>query len=717
MINESNTIYEVRYDYDLNGETITIPERCVLKFEGGKFNNGIIIGNNTIIYNLFNGTAITDGTFAYKDYLPDNEDVTTENGMIKFKDRDVNNDNFNITGHKIVRKEIDEKGRNTIRNQIKNADINTIFDIQYDFNSLADNDNRMFIGPKILNFKGGKLHGGELSLGQDYSRPIYLTGLYEYGLEEDDLIIGRYSQWQDNIEGKPLILNLCNLKGVFKKYTLVPDGVTDNYDNFINLINHTWIQAALQRRKVIFIFDGYNKDTWQKAVNGINKNNQDAVYLFRKPIIINGYNTYRDVEFIIRADIKFNFSDYDITLSKEDITSSDNKLPIPNYNFSIQRINNIKIIGIPYTNNAGFNTKPIIDMGQDTIKGDYYEGIEDNAGNGYYSSYNNSVSIYGSENVVIENILVQNSIGGISVYANNTKVENCIVNNTIGDNGITVNGNNNADNTSSCIINNCKVDHCTDLGISVGGIKSSIISNCYITACGNNNFIADGQINPNFGVNGSFNTGGGISIENALGGDLQDNRVTIINCRIYNCYNYGIGIDHYCSNINVIGCEINHIMNTYKAGFEDEINEKFLYKAINIRKNGAAICFTSNNEDSLFCNVIGCLIKDVQYLSNNLAICNFYGCKISNINGNTEYEMPITPYRPQLINCFIDEGTDIKNGLNKIDYNSEYLKIISGITVNRPSNPQIGFQYFDTTLNKPIWWTGTKWVDSAGSDV
>lgn len=37
MINEPNTIYEVRYDFDLNGATITIPDKCVLKFEGGKY--------------------------------------------------------------------------------------------------------------------------------------------------------------------------------------------------------------------------------------------------------------------------------------------------------------------------------------------------------------------------------------------------------------------------------------------------------------------------------------------------------------------------------------------------------------------------------------------------------------------------------------------------------------------------------------------------------
>lgn len=54
MINEPNTIYEIRYDFDLNGGEITIPEGCVLDFQGGSFSNGAIVGNNTsIVASLF----------------------------------------------------------------------------------------------------------------------------------------------------------------------------------------------------------------------------------------------------------------------------------------------------------------------------------------------------------------------------------------------------------------------------------------------------------------------------------------------------------------------------------------------------------------------------------------------------------------------------------------------------------------------------------------
>lgn len=28
-----------------------------------------------------------------------------------------------------------------------------------------------------------------------------------------------------------------------------------------------------------------------------------------------------------------------------------------------------------------------------------------------------------------------------------------------------------------------------------------------------------------------------------------------------------------------------------------------------------------------------------------------------------------------------------------------------------------GYQFFDTTINRPIWWTGVKWVYSDGTDA
>lgn len=40
-----------------------------------------------------------------------------------------------------------------------------------------------------------------------------------------------------------------------------------------------------------------------------------------------------------------------------------------------------------------------------------------------------------------------------------------------------------------------------------------------------------------------------------------------------------------------------------------------------------------------------------------------------------------------------------------------------GASSSRPSNVREGFFYFDTTLKKPIWWTGSAWVDATGATV
>lgn len=66
---------------------------------------------------------------------------------------------------------------------------------------------------------------------------------------------------------------------------------------------------------------------------------------------------------------------------------------------------------------------------------------------------------------------------------------------------------------------------------------------------------------------------------------------------------------------------------------------------------------------------------------------------------------------------------DNQRCLLKYGYNNKWnyvSTLLSGTTSKRPSadlNMPVGLQYFDTTLVKPIYWTGTAWVDSAGTTV
>lgn len=72
MVDKSHTIYMVQYDYDLNGQTVTLKEGCTLDFRGGSISNGTIVCNGTDIKGMNTlmiedspyGNATYSGTFA-----------------------------------------------------------------------------------------------------------------------------------------------------------------------------------------------------------------------------------------------------------------------------------------------------------------------------------------------------------------------------------------------------------------------------------------------------------------------------------------------------------------------------------------------------------------------------------------------------------------------------------------------------------------------------
>lgn len=70
----------------------------------------------------------------------------------------------------------------------------------------------------------------------------------------------------------------------------------------------------------------------------------------------------------------------------------------------------------------------------------------------------------------------------------------------------------------------------------------------------------------------------------------------------------------------------------------------------------------------------------------------------------------------------IGNGTIIGNKTKVINLNVDRIVLSgtwfdSGTTSNRPTNVLVGFQYFDTTINKPIYWDGSKWIDATGATV
>nr|DAG11957.1 MAG TPA: distal tail protein [Bacteriophage sp.] len=61
-----------------------------------------------------------------------------------------------------------------------------------------------------------------------------------------------------------------------------------------------------------------------------------------------------------------------------------------------------------------------------------------------------------------------------------------------------------------------------------------------------------------------------------------------------------------------------------------------------------------------------------------------------------------------------DYITPIEDIMNQAE---AIVHLSTGDTVSRPTGISAGYQYFDTSLNKPIWYTGKNWVDATGTTV
>lgn len=82
---------------------------------------------------------------------------------------------------------------------------------------------------------------------------------------------------------------------------------------------------------------------------------------------------------------------------------------------------------------------------------------------------------------------------------------------------------------------------------------------------------------------------------------------------------------------------------------------------------------------------------------------------INNIRSN------ITIYAPSIIK---ESNIIVDNSNNEYTGKKNIINISNLCTPkNRPYKPTIGQICFDTILSKPIWWTGSKWVDANGTEI
>ena len=84
MVGKENVIYHIQYDYNLNGQTIIIPEGCVLLFEGGSIINGVITGTDTAFEGTINFNQVHfSGVFNLKTIYSRHYTYNNDNDLFK----------------------------------------------------------------------------------------------------------------------------------------------------------------------------------------------------------------------------------------------------------------------------------------------------------------------------------------------------------------------------------------------------------------------------------------------------------------------------------------------------------------------------------------------------------------------------------------------------------------------------------------------------------
>ena len=576
MFTQSNTIYEIRYNFDLNGAEITIPEGCVLDFQGGSFSNGVIVGNDTIIQSkiikIFNIDIEFKGSWninkTYPEWFGVVEDDTIDNTNILQKA-------INLTNH------------------------------------IVDLNNKKYLIGQVRTKSNITIRNGEIKIFNNWPRCFIMTG--------NNVAV-------DNIRFKGTISNIRALLCIHELY----NGIISNciFDTEANISDVFAIYCST------------------KAHN-ININN-----------CIFGNLSYG----ILFDDMQPNYRVFDEITYSESIGE------------------NISILDCIFLNR--------------TLPGDC---IEINTPH------------KGFRKATVERCIFNNTVkghnSGISIgfaKVDEISVTNCQILNSEED-GIHL-----EDESNNAYISNNYIYNCYR-GINIGSgyntvIKDNTISNCKESIC--------------------------------IFTEKPANGYKIVGNNIYNPIKHPIILQHIInsflsnniiySNLHNEGYKIITIQETSINGETKSAESNTISDNIVNITDGLDSMFISMPLDGKCFNNIfknnKCSGKSIQNLITEGAYANYN--RIEEHYGDTSLGKIVYSHR-NLINSAVGRFGDI--AINFED--GMFLNCLSGANwipyghINKGnSRPTLSekincYIFFDTTLNKPIWWTGEKWVDATGADV
>ena len=104
--------------------------------------------------------------------------------------------------------------------------------------------------------------------------------------------------------------------------------------------------------------------------------------------------------------------------------------------------------------------------------------------------------------------------------------------------------------------------------------------------------------------------------------------------------------------------------------------------------------------------------RDTAITRDSLTLAAFASGRIGLCKWGVNIAMDGTPRDYEVINTATGETGDVTKKMF-----DEVSQMVGGAGSTRPSSPSTGTVFFDTSIGKPIWWSGSAWVDATGTSV
>lgn len=737
MINEANTVYEIRYDFDLNGSEIVIPEGCVLKFEGGELNNGILNGDRTIIkssdyvifnyiyiYGVWNCSFITSKWFGNyitccnniknifnlsNEYI--RNDIYIDNRIYYYKPLKDQDCLFEVKSNTNI---IIDGNINTLKNNYISY---TIFDI---------------IGSDVKISGNGILSAYEIPVDDivDYSyiggvsciRSISTNDIYNIYVND----ISLKNCLGDAIYIRNKSNNIC-INNI-KVYDCYRNGISIVYGNNIMVSNSNfyWTKGYITVKESLdkeYVLGAYAIDyELNYDSNGGNiKLSNNNIYNYNYAIQAHyGGNKERKIKsVIIENNIYVNSNNFEDYLSKDDLGGIFSLVGVDNGEI----LNNSVYGGYARSMFSSYGgSSNIIINNNKGIGGNFLESLyvtnDAIISNNYLISNINNRSLVFSNDTNNDDIyitLLNNIISGGELITQNNKINIFIQNNNIDIPRINL-----ASSKQVKIeFNNIKFSNIIYNDLIYLG--TSIINGIYIN---NNTFYIE---NPS------------INIENKLIYILGRVKNAIISKNKY--YVSGIGDDIDLRTVSIYGENvllINNISpnNGIKKWSYTNLNEKFsiidrdvkdIDKSTGLPKcadeiERGVLSIDNNGNVNVWNGKKWCLIDSYYRELNKIGTFSEKPLSSTGIKEGFQYfctdkQSPESSEQGLMI---YHKGNNVwVDSLGRVvdDNYPATPPATSGTTEERLLGVDPGFQYFDTTLKKPIWKTEDGWVDCTGASV